>query len=59
MDDKSEKIETAPISGLETLQTLADEIRRLVEKYPNSAIELAELGDAIEELDTDAPEKDD
>ncbi len=40
------------LSALETLQTLADEIRRLVDKYPDSEIELIALGRSIEELDT-------
>jgi len=48
-----------PITALETLHTLADEIRRLVKKYPDSASELDALGDAIEELDKEGPEKTD
>lgn len=47
------------ITALETLHTLADEIRRLVNKYPDSATELSALGDAIEELDTESPDKND
>ncbi len=38
------------MTPLETLQALADEIRRLVDLYPENVVEIEALGDAIEEM---------
>lgn len=41
------------MTPLDTLQALADEIRRLVELYPDNVVEIEALGDAIEEMQTE------